>query len=89
MPRQDKTGPQGQGAMTGRRLGYCRTTDTQQNSSGFYGGYGRGGRMRNNNERKFINKNNFSQTTLLQEKELLQRELNRINQELDSIKDLK
>jgi len=41
MPRGDRTGPMGQGSMTGRRAGYC----AGYNMPGFanpIGGYGRG-----------------------------------------------
>ena len=37
MPRGDKTGPQGAGPMTGRRMGDC--TDAENTGSGF--GFGR------------------------------------------------
>ncbi len=42
MPGFDKTGPAGQGPMTGRRMGQCVNTDpenqqsTQQNQTGYY-----------------------------------------------------
>lgn len=49
MPGGDKTGPQGDGSMTGRRLGFCMEYDR----SGFYTesknyrrGFGRGNRWR-------------------------------------------
>jgi len=45
MPGRDKTGPQGAGSMTGRRMGYCADSENQQ--SGFFGrgsGMGRGNR---------------------------------------------
>ncbi len=55
MPNFDRTGPIGQGAMTGRRRGRCRDTQTTQksntenqfaeNNNVFYG-LGRGGRPR-------------------------------------------
>jgi len=38
MPRGDKTGPQGAGPMTGRRMGDC--ADAENTGSGF--GFGRG-----------------------------------------------
>ncbi len=46
MPGKDKTGPQGAGSMTGRRMGYCADNENQQ--SGFFG---RGGRMGIGNRR--------------------------------------
>ncbi len=52
MPGFDKTGPQGQGAMTGRKRGRCRDTQTEntenqtaENKDVVYG-VGRGGRPR-------------------------------------------
>ena len=48
MPGKDKTGPQGAGSMTGRRMGYCADNENQQ--SGFFG---RGGGMGRGNGRGF------------------------------------
>ncbi|MCD4790032.1 MAG: DUF5320 domain-containing protein [Bacteroidales bacterium] len=45
MPRGDRTGPYGDGPMTGRRLGYCVGNDRpgfETLSGNFGGGYGRG-----------------------------------------------
>lgn len=41
MPRKDKTGPEGQGPMTGRRAGYCAGQDVPE-FSGRGMGYERG-----------------------------------------------
>lgn len=41
MPGKDKTGPEGQGPMTGRRAGYCAGQDVPE-FSGRGMGYGRG-----------------------------------------------
>jgi len=44
MPRGDRTGPHGEGPMTGRRLGYCAGNDQSEFNStpGNFGrGYGR------------------------------------------------
>ena len=49
MPRGDRTGPMGQGPMTGRRMGYCTGADvpgyasTPGRGMGFGGGGGWGG----------------------------------------------
>jgi len=57
MPGKDKSGPQGAGPMTGRRMGYC--ADNENQSGGFFGrgrrfgsrqGYGRGFGTRGNME---------------------------------------
>lgn len=44
MPRADKTGPEGKGPMTGRRMGYCTGNDNPGffNNSKFGFGLGRG-----------------------------------------------
>ena len=42
MPRGDKTGPEGQGPMTGRRMGICAGFDTPGFTRGFGRGIGRG-----------------------------------------------
>jgi hypothetical protein len=42
MPRGDRTGPIGQGPVTGRGLGYCRGYDSPGFTKGFGGGMGRG-----------------------------------------------
>jgi len=33
MPRMDRTGPEGKGSATGRRLGFCKTTNEDLNES--------------------------------------------------------
>ena len=42
MPRGDRTGPMGQGPVTGRALGYCRGYDSPGFTKEFGGGMGRG-----------------------------------------------
>lgn len=42
MPQGDRTGPMGQGSMTGRALGFCSGYDTPGFTKGFGGGMGRG-----------------------------------------------
>ncbi|MDD3432062.1 MAG: DUF5320 domain-containing protein [Bacteroidales bacterium] len=42
MPRGDKTGPMGQGPMTGRALGFCSGYESPGFTKGFGGGRGRG-----------------------------------------------
>ncbi|MBU0765334.1 MAG: DUF5320 domain-containing protein [Bacteroidetes bacterium] len=42
MPSGDRTGPMGQGPMTGRALGFCTGNDTPGYTIGFGGGRGRG-----------------------------------------------
>jgi hypothetical protein len=43
MPYGDRSGPQGQGSMTGRRMGYCAGGNAPGNAGGFGYGRGRGG----------------------------------------------
>lgn len=42
MPQGDRTGPMGQGPITGRGLGFCSGFDTPGYAKGFGGGMGRG-----------------------------------------------
>lgn len=42
MPSGDRTGPMGQGSMTGRALGFCTGYNTPGFDKGFGGGMGRG-----------------------------------------------
>lgn len=46
MPGGDRTGPQGRGPLTGRKMGFCAGNDRPgfQQPVGGYGGYGRGNR---------------------------------------------
>ena len=59
MPNFDRTGPQGQGSMTGRKRGRCRDIQTSQNEKSenqsaenkeVVSGLGRGGRPRGGGE---------------------------------------
>ena len=45
MPSGDRTGPVGQGPMTGRSSGFCKGNDTPGHVKGFGGGMGRGFRF--------------------------------------------
>jgi len=42
MPQGDRTGPMGQGSMTGRKVGFCAGFDSPGFTKGFGGGMGRG-----------------------------------------------
>lgn len=44
MPRSDRTGPAGQGSLTGRRMGTCASNNYPENDARFYvgRGFGRG-----------------------------------------------
>lgn len=80
MPRGDRTGPSGQGSMTGRALGTCNTSNTQ-----FIGrGVGRGRGI--NRERGIGRFNNYPGNasftpSLEEEKQLLQNRLDELNKQ--------
>ncbi len=59
MPRGDKTGPNGQGMMTGRKMGYCAGFDVPgfMNGAGFGGGFGGGFGRGFGRGRRFLNTN--------------------------------
>ena len=71
MPRGDMTGPEGQGALTGRGMGRC-----QGNASYVGRGYGRGFRRR-------YSIYTPSQEDLKAEKDALERRLELIKEQLD------
>jgi hypothetical protein len=80
MPRLDKTGPSGQGPLTGRGFGECN----QEGAKSFSYGRGRGrgmGRGMSRNNGRFGVSNNTS--NLENEKRYLENRLQEINQELD------
>ena len=55
MPNKDGTGPNGQGALTGRRRGNCGNSKTEKNTSDSNNskvGLGRGGRPRGGGQGK-------------------------------------
>ena len=55
MPRGDKTGPEGQGPMTGRGLGDCsRQSNDNQQGRGFGRGFGRGNASRGRGLRRLF-----------------------------------
>ena len=45
MPAGDRTGPMGEGSMTGRRMGFCAGYNTVGGARGFAYGRGRGNRF--------------------------------------------
>lgn len=96
MPRGDRTGPHGEGSMTGRRLGFCVGNDRDFTPGNFgYGfgrGYGRGGRMgygfRHGNSR-FMDEpvQNVSKETLLEnEARILKEQLASVEKQLSELK---
>jgi len=81
MPRNDGTGPNGLGSMTGRGMGLCSTRDNTYFSS-VYGmrlGNGRGRRCR---MFSYTNSNVSEKQWLLDRKQLLEKELELISEKL-------
>jgi len=77
MPRGDRTGPAGQGPMTGRRTGRCVGNDGFQYGNGFFGrGFGRG-----------FGFGNYSQTPFTEtpEKNRLERAINTLKSQLQDL----
>ena len=89
MPQGDRTGPNGQGPMTGRGMGFCSGSNTPgYMNSGFGRGMGRGfGRGRGFGFRQgFIQPQVQPQViTEAQEKEMLKQELEAIKAEQSEI----
>ena len=85
MPNRNGTGPMGQGSKTGRGLGQCNVESANINRAGF----GRGqGRLRAcQNGRGFARSYNLDKPrnlSLNEEKQLLEKRLDMINQQLDN-----
>lgn len=83
MPGRNGTGPLGQGTMTGRGLGFCRSANQADNSRGLSGGRGLGAGSRRN--RRFCRANADKKSLLTEEKKLLQARLEKVNQQLEDI----
>ena len=78
MPQGDKTGPNGQGPMTGRRMGFCAGSNAPGFMTGCRRGMGRG----------FGRQQAFMQPQVItesQEKEILKQELEAIKAEQTEI----
>ena len=100
MPGIDKTGPAGQGSMTGRRMGACASNNYPENDERFYGGRGfgrgfRGGFAHNRGmgqgygmgyRQGFRNKNfeNISETA---DKTIIENEINTLKNQLSLLED--
>ncbi len=92
MPRRDGTGPMGEGAMTGRRLGFCPGTKAIKYGTGLGLGFGLGltrrRRFRDGSGRRIASNQTFSKTqkmTLLEQKNLLQKRLEVIEKQLENL----
>ncbi|RKD31186.1 DUF5320 domain-containing protein [Thermohalobacter berrensis] len=102
MPRGDRTGPYGEGPMTGRGMGYCRGLAapgyTRSNRRGFGRGFGRGyiGKgFRRGFGRRFAPYNDYNNVPsnedikgfLEEEKKILKSEIEEIEKRLKEIED--
>lgn len=90
MPRGDKTGPNGQGMMTGRKMGYCAGFNVPgfMNGAGFGGGFGGGFGRGCGRGRRFwgVNTVNFQQMPVQQnEKEMLKMESESLKARLEEL----
>jgi len=93
MPRGDKTGPAGQGSMTGRGMGYCAGYGVPgfMNSDfgfgrGFGRGWGRGFGWRRSGGYGSRGYSYHSQITRKEEKEMLENEVTDLEEELKAVK---
>ncbi|MFK5856926.1 MAG: DUF5320 domain-containing protein [Bacteroidota bacterium] len=83
MPRNDKTGPQGAGSMTGRHMGLCAGNETQ--SQEFTGG-GLGFGMRKGNRRGFGMGNQAGRFNLSDtNKSIFEKELSDLKNQFNSL----
>jgi len=78
MPGRDRSGPEGLGSMTGRRMGPCNGTNTTFARRGLGRGYGRG--LARGYGRGFAYSN--TKEDLQREKEELQKRIDQIENEL-------
>lgn len=85
MPNGNRTGPRGDGPLTGRGLGACGTNSNiiRGFGNGLGNGRGLGGRFRN------VVSSVFQQSTSKNEKQILEEELNEINQVESNLKNQK
>ena len=83
MPRGDKTGPNGQGALTGRGLGDCNTNNTTFAGYGRGNGRGRGSARGLGRSNGRVNVSAF-EPSLEDEKAALQSRLNEIDKQINN-----
>jgi len=96
MPGRDGSGPMGQGSRSGRGLGICTGINADRYGAGFGRGVGRffgigffcrkGSNFRRNMNIAPISKQKTKEI-LTEQKEILQKELDLINQQLETSKD--
>lgn len=96
MPRGDRTGPSGNGPMTGRQMGYCNGNDQVGNTTGIGGfvrglgrgsGFGRGfGRgLGYGRTAGFANGNYNNSVPNVSEKTMIENEINSIKDQMSSL----
>lgn len=98
MPGLDRTGPEGQGSMTGRRMGVCNNNDhsgimtTRSNAGerGFQKGFARNRKMgygyRFGNRHGFQNQN-IENTIEASDKTIIENEINILKNQLSLLED--
>jgi uncharacterized protein DUF5320 len=101
MPRGDKTGPEGRGPLTGKRMGNCAGDETSKfsNTFGFGRGFGRGFQNKHNRSgNRFFGRGqssyqnpNFSEvkdsTTIENEINALKNQISSLEKKLSDLKD--
>ncbi len=90
MPRRDGTGPQGEGSMTGRMMGVCKTSNDEDFKPGFGMGRGmRGGMKSGFGCKRCFGRNGLGMGRQLDEasrKEILSSEKEMLEERLSQIK---
>lgn len=85
MSGRDGTGPLGEGAMTGRGLGFCNTSEVNRDNYIRCWGYGRGRGRGLGLGRGFARTNLDRKKLLTEEKNILKDRLDRINKQLENL----
>ena len=94
MPGIDRTGPAGQGPITGRRMGACASNNYPENDERFYGGrgFGRGFRsgFTHNSGMGFrhgFRNQNFENIPETSDKTIIENEINTLKNQLSLLED--
>ena len=96
MPGLNRTGPNGQGSMTGRRMGRCASNDYSENDARFNAGRGFGGGFQKGFARNqgmgfgfrhgFRNQN-FENIPEVSDKTIIENEINTLKNQLSLLED--
>ena len=93
MPGRSKTGPEGTGPLTGRRMGVCEGSDNNNYDfkPGFGGGFRRGfaggGRGMGRGFRSRFGFSGNQNTALLSDRELIENEIKMLKNQLSNLED--